>query len=385
VSAEANAERVVFRLPDRGYASVLLLQELERPRRGPPLARVDGVWELSWRRRQVDRMEYRFEADGEAFCDPGNPRRAPGGFGERSVVEFPGYRAPAWLDAPDPGPSRLWTPRREGARVSSPTGEGLPDWSPPGDVPPASSPPGEGQPVRSPPAGGPHVSLRPGDELAAHARLWSPPDTDPAEPLPLLVVHDGTEYERAGGLTRLIAHAVAGGRLPACRVALLDAPDRAETYSASARYARALAALLPRVAPATTRAGLGASLGALAMLHLERLHPGALEALYLQSGSYFRLRWDRHEAGFARFGRISRFVGGVLRAGTAARPLPITLTCGTPEENLPNNRAVAAALRSQGHDVALHVNRDAHNPIAWRDTWDPHLLDLLDRAWGAPG
>jgi enterochelin esterase family protein len=102
----------------------------------------------------------------------------------------------------------------------------------------------------------------------------------------------------------------------------------------------------------------------------------------LQSGSFFRLRWDRQESGFPRFRRISRFVGEVLRAGPAATPIPITITCGAPEENLANNRAVATALRRQGHDVSLHVNRDAHNYVGWRDALDPHLTDLLARVWG---
>jgi enterochelin esterase family protein len=216
--------------------------------------------------------------------------------------------------------------------------------------------------------------------VTEEARLWAPPDTDPRTPLPLLAVHDGTEHESAQ-LTRLIAHAVAIGRLPPCRVALLDAGDRLEAYSASARHARALTALIPRVAPSTVCAGMGASLGALAMLHAHATRPGSLGALYLQSGSYFRLRWDRAEAGFARFGRISRFVGTVLRADPAERPIPVTLTCGSPEENLANNRAVAAALSRQGHDAEFVLVRDAHNATAWRDTWDPHLLDLLARAW----
>jgi enterochelin esterase family protein len=241
------------------------------------------------------------------------------------VIEFPGYRAPAWLAAPDPAPAR---------------------------------------------------------RVGEHARLWSPPDTDPRRPLPLLVAHDGTDYERYAELPRLIAHAVATNRLPPCRVALLDAPDREEAYSASARYARTLAGLLPQLAPATTHAGIGASLGALALLHTRWLHPGAFGALMLQSGSYFRQRWDRHESGFPRFRRVSRFVGLVLNERRAATPIPITLTCGAPEENLANNRAVATALRRQGHAVAWHVNRDAHNYTGWRDTLDPHLVTLLARAWG---
>jgi enterochelin esterase-like enzyme len=322
---EVHADRVVFRLEDHGFSSVRLQQELQRPRSGPAFQRENGVWELTYRRAQVDRMEYRVEADGDSFCDPHNPLRAPGAFGDKSVIEFPGYQPPQWLDAPDPGPAH---------------------------------------------------------QLTDHARLWAPPDTDPRRPLPLLVAHDGGEYERLSQLTRLINHAIATNRIPHCRVALLDPVDRDETYSASARYARRLAALLPTLAPATSTAGVGASLGALALLHTRWLHPGAFHALMLQSGSFFRLRWDRQESGFPRFRRISRFVGEVLRAGPAATPIPITITCGAPEENLANNRAVATALRRQGHDVRLHVNRDAHNYVGWRDALDPHLTDLLARVWG---
>ena len=322
---EIHADRVIFRLADRGYAAVRLQQELERPRSGPQFTQRDGVWELLYRRPQVDRMEYRFEADGEPFCDPHNELRTRTSFGERSVIEFPGYRPPAWLSAPDPAPPVAIAPR---------------------------------------------------------TRLWSPPDADPRRPLPLLTVHDGGDYERLGQLPRLIAHAIATNRIPASRIALLDPADRDEDYSASVRYARTLAATLPRLAPATAHAGLGASLGALALLHARWLHPGGFGALMLQSGSFFRQRWDRQESGFARFRRISRFVGTVLSAGTAPTPIPIALTCGAPEENLANNRAIAAALRRQGHAAALHVNRDAHNYVAWRDTLDPQLVDLLARAWG---
>jgi len=322
---EVHADRVVFRIEDRGFSSVRLQQELARPRSGPAFTRRDGQWELDYRRPQVDRMEYRFEVDSDSVCDPHNPRRSAGAFGDKSVVEFPGYTPPAWLVASDPGAS---------------------------------------------------------SSIGDRARLWVPPDTEPREPLPLLVAHDGGEYERLAGLTRLIATAIADRRIPPCRVALLDPGDRNDDYSASVRYARALTARLPQLAPATAHAGIGASLGALAMLHARWVHPGAFGALMLQSGSFFRQRWDRQESGFPRFRRISRFVGTVLDAPRAATPIPVTLTCGAPEENLANNRAVASALRRQGHAVTLHVSRDAHNYVAWRDTLDPHLVELLGRAWG---
>ena len=113
---EVHADRVVFRLADHGFTSVRLQQELQRPRSGPAFARADGGahWELEYRRAQVDRMEYRIEADGDSICDPHNPLRAPGAFGDKSVVEFPGYPPPRVARGARPGPGHAR--RRAGAR-----------------------------------------------------------------------------------------------------------------------------------------------------------------------------------------------------------------------------------------------------------------------------
>ena len=128
--------------------------------------------------------------------------------------------------------------------------------------------------------------------------------------------------------------------------------------------------------------GVGASLGALAMLHTHRRNPATFGSLFLQSGSYFRQRFDKQESGFSRFRRISRFMGEVLTSEGWPHPITATLTCGSVEENLANNRATFAALDLQGYEVKLVVNRDGHNWIAWRDTFDPHLVDLINRMWG---
>ena len=51
----------------------------------------------------------------QIVCDPGNPRRAPGAFGEKSVVLAPSYRPPSWLREPHAqGSARR--DRRTGAR-----------------------------------------------------------------------------------------------------------------------------------------------------------------------------------------------------------------------------------------------------------------------------
>jgi enterochelin esterase-like enzyme len=127
--------------------------------------------------------------------------------------------------------------------------------------------------------------------------------------------------------------------------------------------------------------GIGASLGALAMLHAQRAFPRRLGALFLQSGSFFTPRLDPQEWRFVRFGRVVRFVRGVERNPAYAIPVPVTLTVGTAEENAANNRAMAHVLAEQGYEVVLEEVPDMHNYTGWRDAFDPHLTALLRRAW----
>src|SRR5919198_1147542 len=76
------------------------------PASGPLVRETEVVFSLADPRRPrppVDRFEYQLEitrARGriELVCDPQNPLRAPGPFGDKSVVEFPGYRPPEWVE-----------------------------------------------------------------------------------------------------------------------------------------------------------------------------------------------------------------------------------------------------------------------------------------------
>lgn len=341
---------VIFTLPDpkRQLRRVRLVHELMRPRVGPDFVRRAGGWRLSYPRPQVDRIEYRLQltrADGttEIVCDPENPLRAPGPFGDKSVVELPGYEPPAWLTADD---------------------------APAGDLAPIA--------IRS-------RALR----TDVTGILWASAGSDPSARLPVLVAHDGPEYAEYSALVRFLDTMVAEGRLPPMRAALLAPIDRNQNYSASAAYSRtlandvlpALSSLAPNPPRRRMRIGMGASLGALALLHAHRSHDDLFGGLFLQSGSFFRERWDKHESDFVRFGRITRFVGKVL-AGKDAEPIDVAMTCGAVEENLWNNRAVRNALAAQDYAATLHENRDAHNWVAWRDTFEPHLLELLQRKWG---
>ena len=330
---------------DSRLRGVALLHELRRPRRRE-FVREGGTWRLTLPRPEADRLEYLLEVtyrNGRKALlpDPTNPLAAPGPFGEKSVIEFPGYEAPEWVADEDAAPGALRELPLESVRLRE-------------TVP---------------------------------ALLWSAADTDPEQPLPLLIVHDGPEYAQFSSLVRLLDHIVDFGEVPEMRAALVPPPaDRNESYSASARYANALAAdLVPailRAAPSNRRPVLvGASLGALAALHAHFRNPGLVGGLFLQSGSFFRQRFDSGEQRFPRFARITRFVGQVHgRRGFAPR-IPATITCGIVEENFDNNRALVGALKRRRWDVDAAWHRDAHNWTSWRDSLHPRLAELLLRAW----
>ncbi|MFI5907688.1 enterochelin esterase [Dactylosporangium sp. NPDC051541] len=184
-----------------------------------------------------------------------------------------------------------------------------------------------------------------------------PPSAAPSSGV-VLLAHDGPEYERACGLTGLFPHA---------HVALLAPGRRNEWYSANPAYAKALVHdVLPQLPPGPV-VGLGASLGALALLHAETRYPGRFAGLFLQSGSYFTAELDPQESGFPYFRRILAFV-------RRARPVKarVVLTCGRDEENLLNNRAMAGRL-----GVPLLEVPGGHAMTSWRDALDPHLHRLM--------
>jgi enterochelin esterase family protein len=333
--------------PRGSLRAVALLHDLRPPRRLEfARERPRDPWRLTVPRPEVDRMEYLLEVtrragSTEVLPDPGNPLQTGGPFGEKSVLEFPGYAEPEWVSDEDTAPGALRPLPLESLRL----------------------------------------------RVTFEALLWSAADTDPARPLPLLVVHDGPEYADYSALLRLLDHLVDFGEIPELRAVLLPPPpDRNDAYSASARYANALAAdLLPAIreqAPTSAAPVLmGASLGALAALHAHFRNPGLAGGLFLQSGSFFRRRFDSQEAGFSRFARVTRFVGQVHGRSGFVPGVPTKLTCGRAEENHENNVALAEALKRRGWPVRTSWNRDAHNWIAWRDALHPHLADLLLRVW----
>jgi enterochelin esterase-like enzyme len=344
VSTVEGAE-LVFTLddPDRHLAAVRLWQELGLPGERLDFSRVDGGWQLRLPRPSVHRVEYLFEitsADGSRTTevDPTNPLRVDGAFGQRSVLELPGYTAPTWCDV-EPVPGRVQPLAVSGTPLGT-------------------------------------VDLQ----------VWSPSDVDPAEPLPLLAAHDGPEMDAYAGLSHYVGAMIAGDELPRIRLALLAPGERNRWYGADLDYAAALAhRVLPAVREqyATTddMVLMGASLGALAALHAEWSHPGTVAGLFLQSGSFFTPRTDPQERDFSGFGPVSAFVRRVLDAPSAPSAPVVAMTCGSAEENVHNNRVLAARLSELGWEVSYAESPDVHSFTSWRDTFDPHLTTLLQRVW----
>jgi enterochelin esterase-like enzyme len=306
----------------------------------------DAAWHLRLPSLPVLRLEYRLELrhpDGgtEVICDPANPHRAPGAFGDKSVLELPGYRRPAWLDrhAATAGTWRELTVPSAALRADLPL------------------------------------------------RIWSPPAADAStSPHGILLAHDGGEYDRLAGIVQYSAAMIDSGRLHRHHLVLLSPVKRNEWYAANPAYARALIDdVLPVVRTELDGGGpivaVGASLGALALLHAHCRYPYPFDALFLQSGSFFQDRFDAQESSFPWYGRIVRLVDELRRA--AAAPVPTVLTCGIAEENLANNRDMATVLREHGYPVRLVEVPDAHNFVAWRDAWHPHLADLATEVWTA--
>ena len=193
---------------------------------------------------------------------------------------------------------------------------------------------------------------------------------------PLVVAHDGSMYAEHVGLP---AYVSALG-VPA-QLALLDPADRLPEYAANPAYARRLACqLLPALAPTGPVLGVGASLGGLAMLYAHRRYPGAFAGLFLQSGSFFDPALDPQEASrFAHFAEVTAFVASVVRNDRPVPPVPVVITCGLAEENLANNRQLAAVLRAQGYPVDLVEVAGGHHHDTWRAALDPAFGVLLRR------
>ena len=102
--AWADERGAIFRVacPQYPPAGIRLQTDLRLAPGLLDFRRTGDDWVLTLERPPVCRLEYLLELrypDGrhEAVLDPGNSLTVQGAFGPKSVLEFPGYYPPAWL------------------------------------------------------------------------------------------------------------------------------------------------------------------------------------------------------------------------------------------------------------------------------------------------
>lgn len=302
----------------------------------PDFRQIDetGVWWTSVALPERTRLEYKLAIDnahGELTLDPLNPHRARDPFGTNSVATGAGYE-------------RVFDAVRRS------------------DVP-------RGRLVDLPIMSGVFDEVR-------RETLYIPHD-HAGEPIPLVVVHDGSEYLNYADLAIVLDNLNVESPVAAL---LVDPCERLLEYGANDRHAEFL---LTEAIPAAGRhvsanrlIAMGASFGGVASLHAAWANPGTFDALVLQSGSFV-------DALGGPFGRDERFTPAVsfveaLRAEPGNLPPTMHLSCGRFDGLIHDNRRMVEWFRSLAVDVGWDERPDGHTWGLWRDTAGVGLRHVLN-------
>ena len=299
-----------------------------------PLTRVPGtdLWYHVVELPEGSRVEYKFEVrtggESRLVQDPLNDRLAHDPFGANSVCHAVGYRVPDWVHE-DP----------------------------------------------SVPRGSVEERLFHSKALGGHRRigLYRPARFRESRRYPLLVVHDGHEYDRFANLTTVLDNLIHRRDIPGMVVAMTNPRDRMEQYRDSEHHARyvadelvpSLERELPLVGGTAGRGLMGASLGAVASLSTAIRYPNVFRRLLLQSGSFAFSDIGTHDRGPV-FDPIADMVNQYR-----TDPFPVSekvfVSCGVHESLIYENRSLIPVLESTGMDVRYVEARDGHNWENWRD------------------
>jgi enterochelin esterase family protein len=299
-----------------------------------PFTRIPGtdLWYHVLELPEGSRVEYKLEVsvgpETRLIQDPLNPRLAHDPFGANSVCHAAGYQVPDWIHE-DPA-----TPK-----------------------------------------GSLEERVLHSEALRGQRRvtLYRPARFRASRRYPLLIVHDGRDYERFASLTTVLDNLIHRLDIPGMVVALTQPPNRMEQYRDSAEHARYIAeelvplleSELPLIGAPEGRGLMGASLGAVASLSTAIRYPGMFGRLLLQSGSFAFSDIGTHDRGEI-FDPIAEMVNR-YRAG----PFPVServfVSCGTHESLIYENRSLVPVLQRTGMDVRFVEARDGHNWENWRD------------------
>jgi enterochelin esterase family protein len=299
-----------------------------------PFHRVEGtdLWYLTVELRRKSRIEYKLMVDyGDnrvLVRDPLNPLRAHDPYGANSVCATEGYDRPEWtLPNPSTRAGRLET----FAIRSKALGE------------------------------------------VKHVQVYTPARFRASRRYPLLVVHDGTDYQRFSAIKIVLDNLIHSLEIPPMIVAFSDPGDRLREYAADPRHAEHIVEeIIPAVEErfpiedrALSRCLMGASFGAVASLFTAWRYPEAFGQLLLQSGSFAFTDIGDHVRGPA-FDPVVEFMNEFRQ--TPGKPAErIFLSCGVYESLIYENRSLVPLLQGCGIAVRFREARDGHNWENWRD------------------
>lgn len=291
------------------------------------------LWHLTLEFPPASRVEYKLEVvrggHGEWIEDPLNPQRAQDPFGANSVLTTSGYELPTWIHH-DPA-----------AR--------------PGRV--------ESVPIDSAAFGG-----------QRWVQIYEPARLRRGKPVPLVVVHDGSDYLRFTGMKTVLDNLIHRQEVDGAIFAFTDSPDRLREYADAEDHARfltdelwpTLAARYDLIDQPHGRCLMGASFGGVASFSAAARYPGFWGKLLLQSGSFaFTDIGSRNRRG-PLFDRVVAFVNRYRDEPTAVSQR-VFMSCGVYESLIYENRSLAPMLASTGMQVRLVEARDGHNWHNWRD------------------
>ena len=196
----------------------------------------------------------------------------------------------------------------------------------------------------------------------------------PAEPsglMPLLVVHDGSDFVHHAGIVDVLDNLIADRVIPPLVAALIDSPDRLVEYTDDRRHAayvnEVIGAAVRRHGAHPDRARhvyLGASMGGVAALSAA-WRMGGTGGLVLLSGSFVTALGGPMQRG-EQFARVIDFMERFTDdpGHPAAR---IYQAWGEYEGLVPDNRAFAPILEGTGAQTIYQEVPDGHHWHNWRD------------------
>jgi enterochelin esterase family protein len=321
----------------RGDADAVSLRPMIAGFPGPhQFARLNGndLWWLDLPLPDGARLEYKLEVlrdhHTEWVNDPLNPITTTNPFGTNSVCRAHGYEVPDFAKIHDDTPTGSF----EDVWVNSAIG---------------------------------------GDRKLT---IYRPAGFDPGTEYPLLFIHDGGDYLTYGGTALVLDNLINWGRIPPILAAFSWPGERLVEYAANTPHAEYVVNdALPRVAEmyrVGSKLMMGASLGAVAALHVSWQFPGYFAGLLLQSGTFAQTPgWG------AAKGILGPIADLLHRLEPSALPKKVFLSCGTYERMIAENRSMADRLRRAGLATKYVESRDGHTWEAWRDRLQDGLSWLL--------